>query len=289
VETGSPKSNAKNFNAYKTITLSIHESLPQASPTNTTEPLRRKHHQCHFHLFIINWQTMVALSTANRSIDMSFSTEMRERALDEQMRRSFVDQTKPGTLQQAVPVGLAKPDLAMMNRLQAERKGLVEQARKGVEQQPKNISKVEFAPTNPPREKPCPKFKTEAWVASSVAKLASNCRFLSKEGVEWDEYGGGDAEEALAIFHRNEINTCNLRGAGGFSEVYQVWGFTPYEGLDGMDLHQEHKRDEIMMNAIDENGRCRYVMKHIRADLQLNRKKFHHAAADLVRCSPRGC
>jgi hypothetical protein len=239
-------------------------------------------------LFIINWETMVALSTPNRSIDMSFSTEMRERALEEQVQRSVVHPTKPGTLQQAVPVGMGKPDLTMMNKLQTDRKELVEQAKKVVVQQPRNISKVEFAPTNPPRETPCPKFNTAAWVASSVAKLARNCRFLSKEGVEWDEYGGGDAEDELAIFHRNEINTSILRGAGGFSEVYQVWGFTPYEGLDGMDLQQEHKRDEIMMNAIDENGRCRYVMKHIRVDLQLNKKKFHHAAADLVRVSPRG-
>jgi serine/threonine protein kinase len=112
--------------------------------------------------------------------------------------------------------------------------------------------------------------RTEAFVEAEVQKLTEKCRFLEDDDLIEDE---------VAIFHRTEVQTCGLVGNGAFSEVYQVWGFrlSPIN-----DPFQEEAREQVQRNAIDKQGRCNYVMKHLRHDLASNRTKFIHAAADLV-------
>eukprot|EP00339_Tiarina_fusa_P001462 CAMPEP_0117031298 /NCGR_PEP_ID=MMETSP0472-20121206/22515_1 /TAXON_ID=693140 ORGANISM="Tiarina fusus, Strain LIS" /NCGR_SAMPLE_ID=MMETSP0472 /ASSEMBLY_ACC=CAM_ASM_000603 /LENGTH=520 /DNA_ID=CAMNT_0004739601 /DNA_START=80 /DNA_END=1642 /DNA_ORIENTATION=+ len=137
------------------------------------------------------------------------------------------------------------------------------------------------------------------FIDAEVTKLTANCRFFA---------GGRDDDSAkdIPVFHRSEVMTCNLLGNGAFSEVYQVWGFRlnnedvddPLLGLgedqqqqeeqeeqevpqDSFEFPQEPRR-EMSRTAIDANGRCRYVLKHLRCDLHENQTKFVHAAADLV-------
>jgi serine/threonine protein kinase len=112
--------------------------------------------------------------------------------------------------------------------------------------------------------------RTEAFVEAEVGKLTQTCRFLADDELIEDE---------VAIFHRTEVQTCALLGNGAFSEVYQVWGF---QLADINDPFQEEAREQVQRSVIDKQGKCNYVMKHLRHDLACNRTKFTHAAADLV-------
>lgn len=113
--------------------------------------------------------------------------------------------------------------------------------------------------------------RTEAFVEAEVLKLTQKCRFLEDD----DDL----IEDEVAIFHRTEVHTGSLLGNGAFSEVYQVWGF---QLANINDPFQEEARDQVRRTVIDKQGRCNYVMKHLRHDLAGKRKKFIHAAADLV-------
>jgi len=111
----------------------------------------------------------------------------------------------------------------------------------------------------------------EVFIESEVEKLASQCRLFNEDG--------GNSEEEITLFHRNEVLTCSLLGAGAFSEVYQIYGFQ----LTGLiNRQQDQAREEMKENVIGESGRCQYVVKHLRSDLLGRKAKFVHAAADLI-------
>lgn len=117
--------------------------------------------------------------------------------------------------------------------------------------------------------------RTQAYIEAEVAKLTSKCRFLEHDNdgeSNWDD-------DERAVFSRDEVRTCALLGNGAFSEVHEIWSFQPNRFIDPT---HERARMELKETAIDEAGRCRYVLKHLRPELLSSRIKFHHAAADLV-------
>ena len=122
---------------------------------------------------------------------------------------------------------------------------------------------------------------------------------------------------SLALFHRHEIQTSwNMLGNGAFSEVYTIQKFYLLdEGF--VDVEQREAREKLRNNTTSTVGgiigqqclqlegtrkkqqnqnqiqrtnnknqkqqKCQqYVVKHLRRDLLTDRKKFIHAAGDLV-------
>ena len=113
--------------------------------------------------------------------------------------------------------------------------------------------------------------RTEAYLAESISKVAARSRFLNTHSNK----------NRTALFDRHEVVKGHRLGKGAFNEVYQVRGFR-LTSQDDISFEQQEARILVQGTAIDDSGRCRYVVKHLRKHMVSNRKKFHHAAADLM-------
>jgi len=138
----------------------------------------------------------------------------------------------------------------------------------------------------------------ETFIGSQVLRLTDECRLFQEE--EEDE----DDSNYPALFHRHEIQTSlNIVGKGAFSEVYTIQKVflldknfvdTKQRGArealqDECEAGREQIRLKQHIQCLQPEG-CRwhhqqseqYVIKHLRRDLMADRKKFIHAAGDLV-------
>jgi serine/threonine protein kinase len=114
----------------------------------------------------------------------------------------------------------------------------------------------------------------DALIQKEVVKLAVQCRLFKS---------GENAEDKLAVFHRNEILTGAFLGNGAFSEVHQVWGFQLAHSTISRKPQEEQDRLKLCHTAYDQQGETSYVMKHLRRDLHhRGASKFINAAGDLV-------
>ena len=140
----------------------------------------------------------------------------------------------------------------------------------------------------------------EAFIESQVLRLTSDCRLFQEPNEEEAEANGSSP----ALFHRHEIQTSwNMLGNGAFSEVYTVKkfflqdkGFVDAEqraARESLQNKRESSGLEDQVQCLQLEGNCRlrksrsnssyqYVIKHLRRDLMADRKKFIHAAGDLV-------
>ncbi|KAL3922193.1 MAG: hypothetical protein SGILL_002332 [Bacillariaceae sp.] len=130
--------------------------------------------------------------------------------------------------------------------------------------------------------------RTEAYIEAQVMQLTNDCRLFQDEDQTDDE------KNSLALFQRHEIHTSwTLVGNGAFSEVYTVQNIRLLDG-GFVDPVQQQAREHLR-NCVDmvpplsppegqtADGRPqKFVVKHLRRDLLSNRKKFIHAAGDLV-------
>ena len=129
--------------------------------------------------------------------------------------------------------------------------------------------------------------RTEAYIEAQVMQLTNDCRLFQ------DEEQDDDDKNSLALFQRHEIQTSwTLVGNGAFSEVYTVQNIRLLDG-GFVDPVQQQAR-ESLRNAVDAVPTLdeqqqpsterpqKFVVKHLRRDLLSNRKKFIHAAGDLV-------
>mmetsp|Transcript_15233 Transcript_15233/g.32771 ORF Transcript_15233/g.32771 Transcript_15233/m.32771 type:complete len:628 (-) Transcript_15233:674-2557(-) len=142
----------------------------------------------------------------------------------------------------------------------------------------------------------------EAFIESQVLRLTSDCRLFQEPSEEEAEANGGSP----ALFHRHEIQTSwNMLGNGAFSEVYTVKKFF-LQDKGFVDAEQRAARERLknkresntsgleeQMQCLQLEGNCslgksqsnssyQYVIKHLRRDLMADRKRFIHAAGDLV-------
>ena len=142
----------------------------------------------------------------------------------------------------------------------------------------------------------------EAYIESQVLRLTDECRLFQEE-----ESGDNNEDESNnpALFHRHEVqNSWNMIGKGAFSEVYTVQKlFLHDESFVDEKQRQSRKALEKKCSAgrehvgLEEHVQClqlegsyqkqgdqsnHYVIKHLRRDLMVDRKKFIHAAGDLV-------
>lgn len=139
----------------------------------------------------------------------------------------------------------------------------------------------------------------EAYIESQVLRLTDECR-LFQQAEEEDE----DESNNPALFHRHEIQTSwNLIGKGAFSEVYVVQkmflldeSFTDVmqrearkalqgkcsAGREGIGLEEHVQCLQLEGDNPQTEQSHQYVIKHLRRDLMVDRKRFIHAAGDLV-------
>mmetsp|Transcript_4526 Transcript_4526/g.8051 ORF Transcript_4526/g.8051 Transcript_4526/m.8051 type:complete len:568 (-) Transcript_4526:330-2033(-) len=130
--------------------------------------------------------------------------------------------------------------------------------------------------------------RTEAYIEAQVVQLTEECRLFNEE-----DDSNGEQENSLALFQRHEIQTSwSLLGNGAFSEVYTIQNIRLLDG-GFVDPVQQEAREKLQKGVNE--GRMtlatggskwpqhqQYVVKHLRRDMLANRKKFIHAAGDLV-------
>jgi hypothetical protein len=150
-------------------------------------------------------------------------------------------------------------------------------------------------------------YSNEAFIESQVMRLTDECRLFQQEETEED--ANDENESNPALFHRHEIQTSwNMVGKGAFSEVYTIQKlFMLDESF--VDTKQREAREALQgkcaegrekIGRLEQHVQClqlegthkqqhqqqqqqkQYVIKHLRRDLMVDRKKFIHAAGDLV-------
>eukprot|EP00529_Nitzschia_sp_RCC80_P015525 CAMPEP_0113495602 /NCGR_PEP_ID=MMETSP0014_2-20120614/29694_1 /TAXON_ID=2857 /ORGANISM="Nitzschia sp." /LENGTH=699 /DNA_ID=CAMNT_0000389505 /DNA_START=357 /DNA_END=2456 /DNA_ORIENTATION=- /assembly_acc=CAM_ASM_000159 len=162
--------------------------------------------------------------------------------------------------------------------------------------------------------------RTDAYIEAQVLQLTEECRLFQDDNTSNQENNANnnnnninDKQKDLALLQRHEVQTSwGMLGNGAFSEVYNVTGIrllddgfsdpTQREARQGLrdavttSLKSSsssssplasitHHRDSKSSNSKTPNAssvKKEYVMKHLRRDLLQNRKKFVHAAGDLV-------
>ena len=93
-----------------------------------------------------------------------------------------------------------------------------------------------------------------------------------------------------ALFYSSEIVLGRLLGTGAFCDVHDLYDISFLDG-DGLEQQkitneiEQQKREFIHDSCRDEAGRSRYVIKHLRPNLNSDRgmKVFSHAAIDCIK------
>jgi hypothetical protein len=152
--------------------------------------------------------------------------------------------------------------------------------------------------------------RAETYIEAQVLQLTEECRLFrdDEEGTAErpEDSEGDDKDCCLALFRRNEIQTSwTLLGNGAFSEVYTIQkinlldtGFVDPQQQEARRAVQAavvagsappapQKPSSLFLGGVRPSqpaspGRGQFVIKHLRRDLLMNRKKFIHAAGDLV-------
>mmetsp|Transcript_6251 Transcript_6251/g.15471 ORF Transcript_6251/g.15471 Transcript_6251/m.15471 type:complete len:602 (-) Transcript_6251:70-1875(-) len=139
----------------------------------------------------------------------------------------------------------------------------------------------------------------ETLIESQVLRLADECRLFKH-----DDDVCVDQSNDPALFHRHEIQTSwNMVGKGAFSEVYTIQklflldqSFTDTKqrearealqekcatGREQVGLDESAQRSQLESSLTKHQPSQQYIIKHLRRDLMIDRKKFIHAAGDLV-------
>lgn len=97
-------------------------------------------------------------------------------------------------------------------------------------------------------------------------------------GCEWHK-----KDEAFGLFEKNELQLGDLLGTGGFSDVHEICGFTENDSVKCLwNIKQSLSRKYYRDSAIDQRGKAKYVVKHLKKKMLQNPDKFSIAASDLV-------
>ena len=84
-------------------------------------------------------------------------------------------------------------------------------------------------------------------------------------------------------FHRNEISVGKLLGQGAFSEVRRINKIKLRDEYTSYNYSEEKARHLLQIQLSELSTRRRgFVIKHLCEDLVSNRKRFYHAATDLL-------
>lgn len=149
----------------------------------------------------------------------------------------------------------------------------------------------------------CRLFSQEEETTSATTNINTNDNDNDETAADKINNTNRSSDNSLALFHRHEIKTSwNILGNGAFSEVYSVQKFYLLdEGFvdDEQNKARERLRKDTAGTSIIQRQQClqlesttqyntvqqqpkQYVVKHLRRDLLTDRKKFIHAAGDLV-------
>jgi len=117
------------------------------------------------------------------------------------------------------------------------------------------------------------------YVRDDVESIIQKSRVISNE---WEE-----KNNVFGLFEKNELKLGKLIGSGGFSDVYEISGFSAsWQSSSSSSQtwsHQQRLDRKIMKeNAVDEDGNLKYVVKNLKVKMMDSTKKFCMAAGDLV-------
>eukprot|EP00547_Thalassionema_nitzschioides_P004655 CAMPEP_0194215092 /NCGR_PEP_ID=MMETSP0156-20130528/16616_1 /TAXON_ID=33649 /ORGANISM="Thalassionema nitzschioides, Strain L26-B" /LENGTH=307 /DNA_ID=CAMNT_0038943515 /DNA_START=81 /DNA_END=1001 /DNA_ORIENTATION=+ len=95
---------------------------------------------------------------------------------------------------------------------------------------------------------------------------------------EWFEI-----DRKFGIFDRSELRIGELLGSGGFSDVYEVLDFELSDGGNRiLSSSQVATRKQYQITPLGNNGKSKYAIKHLKAELMEDFSLFCIAACDLV-------
>ena len=77
-------------------------------------------------------------------------------------------------------------------------------------------------------------------------------------------------DETLGFFEKNELQLGDLLGTGGFSDVREICGFTEANSTKcSWNIKQSLSRKHCKDNVIDQRGKAKYVVKHLKKKMLL--------------------
>jgi len=99
---------------------------------------------------------------------------------------------------------------------------------------------------------------------------------------EWES-----ENDAYGLFEKKELEFGELVGNGGFSDVYEIRGFSTSataksSSASVWNRQQRLDREIMRQKSIDQDGKSRYVVKHLRAKMMEDAENFCFAASDLA-------
>ena len=114
-----------------------------------------------------------------------------------------------------------------------------------------------------------------------VTRIKTHVSTMLRESTvvegRWDE-----KDDTCGIFQKDEVQIGKLLGSGGFSDVYEVVNFDLKEEPESTyGNSQIAARKFYEQNAV-KNGKCRFVVKHLKLKTMEDPHRFCTAAADLV-------
>lgn len=124
---------------------------------------------------------------------------------------------------------------------------------------------------------PFPKQVADAIVKKINMQLDSMLRGSKVIDNKWRQ-----KNDTFGLFEKSELEIGDLLGSGGFSDVYEVRGFSKTESNRTWTYQQSLTREAYKDSAIDRNGKSKYVVKHLKVKMTQQPTKFAMAASDLV-------
>ena len=110
--------------------------------------------------------------------------------------------------------------------------------------------------------------RTEAFLEYAVSNATESSELLQTQPLR-----------SFPKFHRTEIRVGRLLGQGAFSEVRRINKIKLRDEYTSYNYDEERARQ---VQALETASRGGFVVKHLSKALASNRKRFYHAATDLL-------
>ena len=113
--------------------------------------------------------------------------------------------------------------------------------------------------------------RTEAYLEDAVSTATADSMVLRSQ-----------PKRPFPKFHRTEVGVGRVLGQGAFSEVRLINRIKLRDNYTSYNYDEEKSRQLLQVQILESSSRRGFVIKYLRKDLANDRKKFYHAATDLL-------
>jgi serine/threonine protein kinase len=151
--------------------------------------------------------------------------------------------------------------------------------------QPTHTANIKVAePSKAKKSRPSAKAIVRA-INIHVEALTKNSTLIGRGTHDATTSNTDESDDAFGLFERHELTLGKCLGSGGFSEVHEIVTFEPKQPVN---MCQDYSSDEVearrhyQVSATKQDGKPKYVIKHLRRKITEESKEFALAAADLA-------